>query len=37
MQASDIAAAILLIVSLPRRANVTRILIQPTIDVAPMP
>jgi NADP-dependent 3-hydroxy acid dehydrogenase YdfG len=37
MEASDIAAAILLIVSLPRRANVTRILIQPTIDVAPMP
>jgi NADP-dependent 3-hydroxy acid dehydrogenase YdfG len=37
MEASDVAEAILLIVSLPRRANVTRILIQPTIDVAPMP
>ena len=37
MEVSDIAAAILLIVTLPARANVTRILIQPTIDVAPMP
>ncbi len=37
MQATDVAVAILLIVKLPRRANVTRILIQPTIDVAPMP
>ena len=37
MEISDIVDAILLIVGLPRRANVTRILIQPTIDVAPMP
>jgi NADP-dependent 3-hydroxy acid dehydrogenase YdfG len=37
MQTSDIADAIMLIVGLPRRANVTRILIQPTIDVDPMP
>ena len=37
METSDIVDAILLIVTLPRRANVTRILIQPTIDVAPMP
>lgn len=37
MQVSDVVDAILLVVSLPRRANVTRILIQPTSDVAPMP
>jgi NADP-dependent 3-hydroxy acid dehydrogenase YdfG len=37
MESSDIVDAIMLIVSLPRRANVTRILIQPTTDVAPMP
>lgn len=37
METSDIIDAIMLIVGLPRRANVTRILIQPTIDVAPMP
>jgi len=37
METSDIVDAIMLIVTLPRRANVTRILIQPTIDVAPMP
>jgi NADP-dependent 3-hydroxy acid dehydrogenase YdfG len=37
MATSDIVDAIMLIVGLPRRANVTRILIQPTIDVAPMP
>jgi NADP-dependent 3-hydroxy acid dehydrogenase YdfG len=37
METADIIDAIMLIVSLPRRANVTRILIQPTIDVAPMP
>jgi NADP-dependent 3-hydroxy acid dehydrogenase YdfG len=36
MKASDIAEAILFIVSLPRRANVSQILIRPTIDVAPM-
>jgi len=37
METADIIDAIMLIVSLPRRANVTRLLIQPTIDVAPMP
>lgn len=37
MAVQDIVDAILLIVSLPRRANVSRILIQPTSDVAPMP
>ena len=37
MGAKDIADAIMLIVSLPRRANVTRILVQPTVDVEPMP
>lgn len=37
MGAEDIADAIMLIVSLPRRANVTRILVQPTVDVDPMP
>ena len=37
MSPEDIVDAILLVVQLPRRANVTRILIQPTIDVAPMP
>ena len=37
MAAADIADAVLLVVQLPRRANVTRILIQPTIDVEPMP
>ena len=36
MKASDIADAIMFIVSLPRRANVSQILIRPTIDVAPM-
>ena len=36
MKASDIADAITFIVSLPRRANVSQILIRPTIDVAPM-
>jgi NADP-dependent 3-hydroxy acid dehydrogenase YdfG len=36
MKPSDIAEAILFIVSLPRRANVSQILIRPTIDVAPM-
>lgn len=37
MEPSDIADAIMLAVQLPPRANVTRILIQPTIDVEPMP
>jgi NADP-dependent 3-hydroxy acid dehydrogenase YdfG len=37
METSDIVAAIMLIITLPPRANVTRILIQPTIDVAAMP
>jgi NADP-dependent 3-hydroxy acid dehydrogenase YdfG len=37
MESADIVDAILLVVQLPRRANITRILIQPTTDVAPMP
>ena len=37
METSDIVDAIMLIVALPPRANVTRILIQPTTDVAWMP
>jgi NADP-dependent 3-hydroxy acid dehydrogenase YdfG len=37
MESADIVDAIMLVVMLPRRANVTRILIQPTTDVAPMP
>jgi NADP-dependent 3-hydroxy acid dehydrogenase YdfG len=36
MKASDIAEAILFIVGLPRRANVSTILIRPTIDTAAM-
>jgi NADP-dependent 3-hydroxy acid dehydrogenase YdfG len=36
MKASDIADAIIFILSLPRRANVSTILIRPTIDTAPM-
>ena len=36
MKASDIAEAILFILSLPRRANVSQILIRPTIDTAAM-
>ena len=36
MKANDIADAIIFILSLPRRANVSQILIRPTIDVAPM-
>lgn len=36
MKASDIADAILFIVRLPSRANVSQILIRPTIDTAPM-
>lgn len=37
MAPSDIVDGILLAVHLPRRANATRILIQPTIDLEPMP
>ena len=37
MESSDIVDAIMLVVQLPRRANVTRITIQPTIDIDPMP
>jgi len=36
MKAADIADAIMFILMLPRRANVSQILIRPTIDVAPM-
>jgi NADP-dependent 3-hydroxy acid dehydrogenase YdfG len=36
MQPSDIADAIMFILSLPRRANVSQLLIRPTIDTAPM-
>ncbi len=36
MQAADIAEAIIFILTLPRRANVSQILIRPTIDTAPM-
>jgi NADP-dependent 3-hydroxy acid dehydrogenase YdfG len=36
MQPADIAEAIIFILSLPRRANVSQILIRPTIDTAPM-
>lgn len=36
MKAEDIAEAIIFILSLPRRANVSQILIRPTIDTAPM-
>ncbi len=37
MEPSDIADAIMLAVQLPRRANATRILVQPTTDIAAMP
>jgi len=37
MGTEDVVDAIMLVLQLPRRANVTRILMQPTIDVAPMP
>jgi len=37
MEASDIVDGIMLAIQLPRRANATRILIQPTIDTEPMP
>jgi NADP-dependent 3-hydroxy acid dehydrogenase YdfG len=36
MKASDIADAIMFIVQMPPRANVSQILIRPTIDTAPM-
>lgn len=36
MAASDIADAILFVLTLPPRANVSQMLIRPTIDVAPM-
>jgi len=36
MAASDIADAIMFVVTLPPRANVSQMLIRPTIDVAPM-
>lgn len=36
MQPDDIAQAIMFILALPRRANVSQILIRPTIDTAPM-
>jgi NADP-dependent 3-hydroxy acid dehydrogenase YdfG len=35
MKPEDVAAAILLVVSLPARANVSQLLIRPTIDTAP--
>ena len=34
MKAQDVAAAIMLVVSLPRRANISELLIRPTIDTA---
>jgi len=37
MDPADIVDGIMLAIRLPRRANLTRILIQPTIDVEPMP
>jgi NADP-dependent 3-hydroxy acid dehydrogenase YdfG len=36
MKPEDVAAAILFVVSLPPRANVSEMLIRPTIDVAPL-
>jgi NADP-dependent 3-hydroxy acid dehydrogenase YdfG len=36
MKPEDIADAILFVVSLPARVNVSEILIRPTIDVGPM-
>jgi NADP-dependent 3-hydroxy acid dehydrogenase YdfG len=36
MKPEDVAAAILLVVSLPPRANVSQLLIRPTIDTAPV-
>ena len=37
MDPADIVAGVMLAIRLPRRANLSRILIQPTIDVEPMP
>jgi NADP-dependent 3-hydroxy acid dehydrogenase YdfG len=36
MAASDVADAIMFVLTLPRRANVSQMLIRPTIDIAPM-
>jgi NADP-dependent 3-hydroxy acid dehydrogenase YdfG len=36
MKAEDIAEAVRFILALPRRANVSQILIRPTIDTAAM-
>jgi NADP-dependent 3-hydroxy acid dehydrogenase YdfG len=36
MKPEDVADAIVFVLSLPRRANVSQLLIRPTIDVAPM-
>lgn len=36
MQPSDVADAIVFVCGLPRRANISQLLIRPTIDVAPM-
>jgi NADP-dependent 3-hydroxy acid dehydrogenase YdfG len=36
MAPSDVADAIMLVLTLPPRANVSQLLIRPTIDVAPM-
>jgi NADP-dependent 3-hydroxy acid dehydrogenase YdfG len=36
MKPEDVADAIVFVASLPRRANVSQLLIRPTIDVAPM-
>jgi NADP-dependent 3-hydroxy acid dehydrogenase YdfG len=36
MKPEDVADAVLFVVSLPRRANVSQLLIRPTIDTAPM-
>lgn len=36
MKPEDVAAAIVFVVSLPRRANVSELLIRPTIDTVPM-
>jgi NADP-dependent 3-hydroxy acid dehydrogenase YdfG len=36
MKPEDVAAAILFVVTLPPRANVSEILMRPTIDILPM-
>jgi NADP-dependent 3-hydroxy acid dehydrogenase YdfG len=36
MRPEDVAAAIVFVVSLPPRVNVSEILIRPTIDVRPL-